>query len=271
MTAGGWLLAGARTVLDLIGYSTAPEDVEVARTRLDKFLEWLLSLPWWAPWGFALVATIWLMWVSWPRRTQPAATASGLASVDRTAATARMPGEDTQPAGAESKSAATTSPFFFEHRPPVFIHHRLDENGKRWITVRLKFHTVTDLKNAKPYLLSVRRYESGQWSEDLLAGARLMLSWIGSGNRFESRNIHNDEHFLLLDYSLENNILSFTIDKKHAPYSVRELVNNIPPGKYLLSVGIAAENTGRMEENFILDWFGDFDLLALKRADEKTA
>jgi hypothetical protein len=31
--AASWLLAGARLVLDLIGYSTVPEDIEVARTR----------------------------------------------------------------------------------------------------------------------------------------------------------------------------------------------------------------------------------------------
>jgi hypothetical protein len=67
-TAGGWLLAGARTVLDLIGYSTAPEDVGVAQARLDQFLGWLLSVPWWAVWGFALVSTMWFIWVSWPRQ-----------------------------------------------------------------------------------------------------------------------------------------------------------------------------------------------------------
>ena len=37
LTAGGWLLAGARTTLDLIGYSTAPEDIEVAQ------LAWISS------------------------------------------------------------------------------------------------------------------------------------------------------------------------------------------------------------------------------------
>lgn len=67
ITGGGWALAGVRTVLDLIGYSTSPEDVGVAVTRLDQFLGWILSLPWWVPWGFAIISTAWLMWVSWPR------------------------------------------------------------------------------------------------------------------------------------------------------------------------------------------------------------
>lgn len=67
ITAGGWLLAGARAVLDLIGYSTVPEDVTVAQTRLDQALTWFLGLPWWLPWGFALISTLWLIWVSWPR------------------------------------------------------------------------------------------------------------------------------------------------------------------------------------------------------------
>lgn len=65
--ASGWLIAGIRTTLDLIGWSTAPDDVGVAMSRLDEFFSWLLSIPWWGPWGFALITTLWLMWVSWPR------------------------------------------------------------------------------------------------------------------------------------------------------------------------------------------------------------
>lgn len=65
--AGGWALAILRTVLDGIGYSTTPDDVDVAVSRLDDFLTWLLDLPWWLPWSFATIATVVLMWVSWPR------------------------------------------------------------------------------------------------------------------------------------------------------------------------------------------------------------
>src|SRR5688572_14221140 len=65
--AGGWLFAGVRLVLDLIGYATAPEDARVASGLLHAFFLWVLSLPWWIPWGFALASTFWLTWVSWPR------------------------------------------------------------------------------------------------------------------------------------------------------------------------------------------------------------
>ena len=73
LTAGGWLIAGVRLVLDLIGYATIPEDSQVAAGLLQSFFLWLLSVPWWAPWGFALITTGLLIWVSWPRRmaTQP--------------------------------------------------------------------------------------------------------------------------------------------------------------------------------------------------------
>lgn len=54
-------------MLDLIGYSTVPDDATVAATRLDQFLGWLMTVPWWVVFGFALVSTMWLMWVSWPR------------------------------------------------------------------------------------------------------------------------------------------------------------------------------------------------------------
>ena len=56
-------------MLDVIGYSTAPEDIEVARSRLENALDFLLTAPSWAVFGCALVATMWLMWVSWPRQT----------------------------------------------------------------------------------------------------------------------------------------------------------------------------------------------------------
>ena len=76
LTAGGWLLAGVRLVLDLIGYSTTPEDVLVAKGRLDQLFDLILSAPWWAIWGFAFLSTFWLIWVSWPRTVSsgPAAT-----------------------------------------------------------------------------------------------------------------------------------------------------------------------------------------------------
>jgi hypothetical protein len=88
LTAGGWLLAGARTVLDLIGYSTAPEDVGVAQARLDQFFGWLLSVPWWVVWGFALVSTLWLISVSWPRQPRnkdETAKASGSGDIELSA------------------------------------------------------------------------------------------------------------------------------------------------------------------------------------------
>lgn len=68
LVAGGWLLAGVRLALDLIGWSTAPDDVDDAMSRLDQLFVWVLSLPWAAVFGFALASTMWLMWVSWPRQ-----------------------------------------------------------------------------------------------------------------------------------------------------------------------------------------------------------
>jgi hypothetical protein len=68
ITAGLWMLTGVRSVLDLIGYSTIPEDLGVAKTRLDQFFGWLVSAPWWAVLGVALLSTMWLAWVSWPRQ-----------------------------------------------------------------------------------------------------------------------------------------------------------------------------------------------------------
>lgn len=43
------LLLGARIMLDLIGYTTAPDDFALFRQRLPNVLEWLFSTPWWVP------------------------------------------------------------------------------------------------------------------------------------------------------------------------------------------------------------------------------
>lgn len=67
ITASGWLILGARSMLDLVGYATLPDDAKVATGLLQKFFNWLLSVPWWAVFGFAIISTLWLMWVSWPR------------------------------------------------------------------------------------------------------------------------------------------------------------------------------------------------------------
>lgn len=69
-SAGGWLIAGIRAVLDIVGYSTIAEDAKAAQGLLANFLEWVLSVLWWIPWGFALLSTVWLTWVSWPRNVK---------------------------------------------------------------------------------------------------------------------------------------------------------------------------------------------------------
>lgn len=68
------LLAGARLVLDLIGYSTAPDDIAKAQTLLHKSIEYFLTIPWWAPLGIALIAMVLLIYVSWPRPAPSAQT-----------------------------------------------------------------------------------------------------------------------------------------------------------------------------------------------------
>lgn len=71
----GWMMFIIRLVLDIIGYSTVPEDIEVARTRFDQALDLLLSAPWWAFFVFAMFSTVSLMWFSWPRQISAAAKA----------------------------------------------------------------------------------------------------------------------------------------------------------------------------------------------------
>lgn len=68
--AGGWILFGVRIVLELIGYATIPEDTEVARTRIEALLTWLSGVPSWLVFGFVLIPTIVLIYVSWPKNNR---------------------------------------------------------------------------------------------------------------------------------------------------------------------------------------------------------
>jgi hypothetical protein len=65
--AASFLISGIRTVLDIVGYATLPQDVQAASQLVHRLLLWLLDVPWWVPWGFAFIASITLMVVSWPR------------------------------------------------------------------------------------------------------------------------------------------------------------------------------------------------------------
>ena len=67
VVAGGCSLAAVRFMLDLIGWSTAPDDVPVFGKRLDQLLDLIFLTPWWLIWPFVFFATGFLMWVSWPR------------------------------------------------------------------------------------------------------------------------------------------------------------------------------------------------------------
>jgi hypothetical protein len=71
IVAGSWLLFGVRAVLSLIGYATLPEDAAVAGHRYRHVLLSLLSIPWPYLFGFALIATILLMILSWPGLSFP--------------------------------------------------------------------------------------------------------------------------------------------------------------------------------------------------------
>ena len=63
----GWLVSGVKLTLDVIGWSTAPEDTSVALGRSMLLLNWLASLPSWIPDVSAIALTMWLMFMSWPR------------------------------------------------------------------------------------------------------------------------------------------------------------------------------------------------------------
>ncbi len=58
-----------RTVLDLIGYATLPDDAVVAQSVLHRFFLWVLTVPSWLTFVVAFGAYAWLTYVSWPRQS----------------------------------------------------------------------------------------------------------------------------------------------------------------------------------------------------------
>jgi len=59
-----WLLLGIRTLLDLIGYATLPDDAKVAEGLVYAFIDWLLTTPTWAFLIAATAPTLLLVWMS---------------------------------------------------------------------------------------------------------------------------------------------------------------------------------------------------------------
>ena len=55
-------------MLEFIGYASIPDNAQTAGGLLRDFFIWILSLPWWVPWGFTTLVTLGLIIFSWPRR-----------------------------------------------------------------------------------------------------------------------------------------------------------------------------------------------------------
>ena len=62
-----------RLCLDLVGWSTVPDDLDVAMTRLDQALGLVLSFPWPILFLLAVGAQAWLMYATWPSAQTTAA------------------------------------------------------------------------------------------------------------------------------------------------------------------------------------------------------
>lgn len=60
-----FLFFAVRIILDMIGYTTSPDDFALLQARWPKVLEWLFSTPWWVPSLFMAALTglaAWLLW-----------------------------------------------------------------------------------------------------------------------------------------------------------------------------------------------------------------
>jgi hypothetical protein len=74
---GGWIVALILWLwtilpksLDWVGRSTLPEDWEqLMAEKLPIWAAWLFATPWWVPAVLATALTLWMMWVSRPRKS----------------------------------------------------------------------------------------------------------------------------------------------------------------------------------------------------------
>ncbi|MCI0555768.1 MAG: hypothetical protein L0287_32885 [Anaerolineae bacterium] len=78
------LLLGAKWMLDLLGYTTAPEDFKNLQKKLPAFLTWLFSSPWWVPSLLMVLLTLLVVWVCLPKREKDASQTAIPASSGRT-------------------------------------------------------------------------------------------------------------------------------------------------------------------------------------------
>lgn len=69
-------------MLDLIGYSTIPEDTKVAQSLLEKGIAWAFTVPAWLSLLIAAAVTAWLIWWAWRPVPTPITSTSTSAEAD---------------------------------------------------------------------------------------------------------------------------------------------------------------------------------------------
>jgi len=69
-------------LLDLIGYSTIPEDTKVAQSLLEKGIAWAFTVPAWLSLLIAAAVTAWLIWWAWRPVPTPITSTSTSAEAD---------------------------------------------------------------------------------------------------------------------------------------------------------------------------------------------
>lgn len=124
-TISGWMLTAIQWALNGIGYATVPDDAREAASLAEIFASWVLSLPWWGPFGFAFLLTLWVAFMSWRYPTRAQSFSQPLGREDKVAgspvstATSPKPAPSDPLSEAELERIDTLVGFFLDHIQPT--------------------------------------------------------------------------------------------------------------------------------------------------------
>ncbi len=232
-------------MLDLIGYSTIPEDAKVAASRMDAFFIWLLNIPWWAVLGFALISTMWLMWVSWPRPNSDAMSVLPKSPTPETVVKANIP------------------LISFAHDIAHLLQITDSGTGEPYVLVRPRFSPENEsFEDVEVAVEEAYRFEQGSYRR--VSSERFELSWEGHPSLKNKPRIATPQKFALIGVWPE-----CTASEKPARIAADTAYDTWngelePFGLYKFRLALTSSNHPRQEFTVYLSWFGRLETLVVE-------
>lgn len=149
---------------------------------------------------------------------------------------------------------------------PNWVHRREDAQPPTSVTtLRPRFEINGWAERALPYLYCIKKWDGSKWVVGPSAEMRVPLSWpVTRTVPRETQASFRDYDFILLmecHHRAARDVLSLYTTSFFT--GIRDIKDDIPPGKYRLTVGVEGANFETVKRDFELEWNGDYASLRL--------